>query len=159
VKGGYPMSYYKKVLQPGETVKFVGGLHWMIYRVAILLVAIAIAVHVLFMFVAGSGRGVEYPIELLILLYALFSFLRSWFVRSTTEIVVTDRRIIHKVGWIGRRTQEMNISKVETVDVDQGIGGRILGFGAVLIRGVGGSWEPLHYVGSPLMLRGAILVG
>ncbi|HEY4043133.1 MAG TPA: PH domain-containing protein, partial [Rhodopila sp.] len=52
------------------------------------------------------------------------SFLRSWFRRFTTEIVVTDRRIIYKMGWIARRTREMNITKVETVDVRQSVIGR-----------------------------------
>lgn len=89
----------------------------------------------------------------------IISFARCWFVRVTTEIVVTDKRIIHKVGWIARRTEEMNITKVETVDVDQGVVGRILGFGTVLIRGIGGSWEPLRRLASPLELRNAIIVG
>jgi uncharacterized membrane protein YdbT with pleckstrin-like domain len=92
-------------------------------------------------------------------LLTIISFARCWFVRVTTEIVVTDKRIIHKVGWIARRTEEMNITKVETVDVDQGVVGRILGFGTVLIRGIGGSWEPLRRLASPLELRNAIIVG
>ena len=78
---------------------------------------------------------------------------------ATTEIVVTDKRIIHKIGWIARHTEEMNITKVETVDVNQGIAGRIFGFGAVLIKGIGGSWEPLRHIALPLELRNAIIVG
>jgi uncharacterized membrane protein YdbT with pleckstrin-like domain len=90
---------------------------------------------------------------------ALLSCLRSWFVRVTTEIVVTDKRVIHKVGWIARHTEEINVSKVETVDVTQGVLERVLGSGTVLIRGIGGSWEPLRRVASPLRLRNAIIVG
>jgi uncharacterized membrane protein YdbT with pleckstrin-like domain len=90
---------------------------------------------------------------------ALVAFLGAWFVRVSTEIVVTDKRIIHKVGWIARRTEEINITKVETVDVAQGIVGRIFDFGTVLIKGIGGSWEPLRRVASPLQLRNAIIVG
>ncbi len=91
--------------------------------------------------------------------WPVVSFLSAWFVRVTTEIVVTDKRIIHKVGWIARRTEEINITKVETVDVAQGIVGRIFDFGTVLIKGIGGSWEPLRRVASPLQLRNAIIVG
>ena len=89
----------------------------------------------------------------------VISFLHPWFVRTTTEIVVTDKRIIHKVGWIARQTKEMNMTKVETVEVEQGFVGRILGFGTVLIIGIGASWEPLVYVASPLELRNAIMIG
>jgi len=95
----------------------------------------------------------------ILLILAAVSFLSSWFVRASTEIVVTDKRIIHKTGWISRQTQEMNITKVETVDVDQGLVGRALGYGQVSIRGIGGSWEPLRWIASPLQLRNAIMVG
>lgn len=153
------MAYYKQVLQPGETVKFVGGLHWIVYRTAILLVGLAIVLPVALIALSPSGAAAAMLASFALVLLAFISFLGAWFVRATTEIVVTDRRIIHKVGWIGRRTQEMNISKVETVDVDQGVAGRVLGFGSVLIRGIGGSWEPLTRIAAPLRLRGAIMTG
>ena len=76
--------------------------------------------------------------------------LGAWIRRRATEIVVTDRRVIFKRGLLGRHTVEMNVSKIETVDVEQGIGGRIWGYGTVLIRGTGSSFEPLVGVGSPL---------
>ena len=74
-------------------------------------------------------------------------------------MLVTDKRVLHKVGLIWRSTQEMNIAKVETVDVDQGIWGRLLNFGSVQVRGTGGSWEPMHLVTDPLAMRNAIMVG
>ena len=55
------------------------------------------------------------------------------------------------------RNPERRLS--ETIDVDQTILGRLLGYGPVLIRGVGSSWEPLRRVASPLELRNAIIVG
>jgi membrane protein YdbS with pleckstrin-like domain len=101
----------------------------------------------------------QLPILLILLLLSVMSFIPPWFRRATTEIVVTDKRIIHKVGWIASRTEEMNMTKVETVDVRQGVGGRMLGFDTVLIIGIGSSWEPLAFVSSPLELRNAIMVG
>ena len=41
----------------------------------------------------------------------------------------------------------MNVSKIETVDVEQGLGGRIWGYGTLLIRGTGSGFEPLVGVG------------
>ncbi|WP_158920755.1 PH domain-containing protein [Acidisphaera sp. S103] len=153
------MVYYTKVLQADETVRYVGGLHWTIYRNAILLAVVAVAALTACLSVSGDWQLIVLAVAGLFLLLAGVSFLGAWFVRITTEIVVTDRRIIHKVGWIARRTEEMNITKVETVDVSQGIGGRIFNYGTVAIRGIGGGWEPLRRVGSPLELRNAIVVG
>ena len=153
------MAYYTKVLQPDEKVKFVGDLHWTIYRDAILFGALAVVSLIAHLRLSADQAFIASIVAALFLLLAVVFFIRSWFIRATTEIVVTDKRIIHKVGWIARRTEEINITKVETVDVSQGISGRIFGFGTVLIRGIGGSWEPLRRVGSPLALRNAIIVG
>lgn len=153
------MTYYTKVLQPDEQVKYVGKLHWTIYRNAILLGILAVIVAGFTMKLTDNARALAWAVTAILAILALVSFIGAWFVRISTEIVVTDRRIIHKVGWIARRTEEINITKVETVDVAQGISGRIFDFGTVLIRGVGGSWEPLRRVASPLQLRNAIIVG
>ena len=153
------MTYYTKVLQPNENVKYIGELHWMIHRDAILFGVLAIASLIVYFWLPTDRSFIATIVAALFLLLAVISFVRSWFVRATTEIVVTDKRIIHKVGWIGRRTEEINITKVETVDVNQGVAGRIFDFGTVGIIGIGASWEPLRRVKSPLELRNAIMVG
>ena len=72
---------------------------------------------------------------------------------------MTDKRVIYKTGLLSRHTAEINISKIESVDVDQGILGRIFGYGTVFLRGTGASLEPLQDVADPIGLRNAILVG
>lgn len=153
------MTYYTKVLQPDEQVRYVGKLHWTIYRNAILLAVLTVIAAGFAMNLQDNERFVVFLAAAVLALLALISFLSAWFIRTSTEIVVTDKRVIHKVGWIARHTEEINITKVETVDVAQGVTGRILDFGTVLIRGIGGSWEPLRRVASPLQLRNAIIVG
>jgi len=153
------MKYYLKVLQPDEKVKYVGKLHWSIYRNAILFGILTVIAAGFCLSQSEDIRLGSAVIAAILAIVTIVSFIGSWFVRVTTEIVVTDRRIIHKVGWIARHTEEINISKVETVDVTQGIMERILGSGTVLIRGIGGGWEPLRRVASPLELRNAIIVG
>ena len=59
-------------------------------------------------------------------LAAAVTFASAWFRRWTTEIDVTDRRVVYKRGFINRHTVEMNMDKVESVDVDQSIMGRML---------------------------------
>lgn len=73
--------------------------------------------------------------------------------RRTTELVLTDRRIIAKRGFISRETVEMNLSKVESLHVSQGLMGRILNYGDVAVVGTGASLEPLRGVSRPLELR------
>ena len=59
--------------------------------------------------------------------------------RAMSEFVITNRRIIIKTGFIGRRTFEMNLSKIETVNVDQSIMARIFNYGIITIIGTGGT--------------------
>jgi uncharacterized membrane protein YdbT with pleckstrin-like domain len=153
------MTYYTKVLQPDESVKYIGKLHWTIYKNSILLGILTVIFAIAALNVTDDYRLGTLSVSGIVAFLTIISFLRSWFVRVTTEIVVTDKRVIHKIGWIARRTEEINVSKVETVDVSQGIVGRVLDFGTVLIRGIGGSWEPLRRVAAPLKLRNAIIVG
>jgi uncharacterized membrane protein YdbT with pleckstrin-like domain len=86
----------------------------------------------------------------------LWFWLRAFIDRATTEFAVTSRRVIYKDGLIRRRTSEMNLAAVESVDVVQGIVGRILNFGEVRIHGTGGSWEPYPLISDPLTFRSHI---
>ena len=87
---------------------------------------------------------------------ALYLTFRAWFHRWTTETDVTNMRVVHKTGFIKRRTFEMALDKVESVDVDQSIMGRILNYGNVTIKGVGEGKETISTIASPLAFRNAI---
>lgn len=71
----------------------------------------------------------------------------------TSEFAITTSRVIIKVGWIARRTMEMNINKIESINVIQGVWGRILGFGTIDIIGVGGTRESFSKIAKPLKFR------
>jgi len=81
--------------------------------------------------------------------------LAFWFNRWLSEFVITNRRIIIKTGFIARRTLEMNISKIESVNVDQSVMGRILNYGSMTIIGSGGTRETFHKISRPLAFRKA----
>jgi uncharacterized membrane protein YdbT with pleckstrin-like domain len=147
------MKYVEEVLQPGEKILFASTIHWLIYAPAILLLIVAIAAT--FQTVGGS-ESLWRGISLVCFAAALLSAARAWFKRWTTEIAVTDRRIIYKRGFIRRHTIEMNMDKVESVDVNQSLLGRILGYGDVLVRGTGVGFEPLQMIESPIELRNAV---
>lgn len=73
--------------------------------------------------------------------------------RSTCEFVITNKRIIIKKGWINKKTFELNLSKIESVNVDQGFIGRIFGYGTVRVVGTGGSSEIIENIKNPLEFR------
>lgn len=101
----------------------------------------------------ADDRTIIYVISGVLVLIAALSAFRAWFKQFTTEIAVTDRRIIYKTGFISRQTAEMNMHRVETVEVEQGIFGRLLNYGTVHVRGTGAGIENLKLIrkslGSP----------
>jgi uncharacterized membrane protein YdbT with pleckstrin-like domain len=158
------MSYYQKVLLPDEEVRAMGRLHWAIYIRSWILLAIGLIAGIAYFFLRPADETqsvvpayIAAGIAVLFLLLALFAWQSALIRRVTTEIVVTDRRIIFKEGFLRRRTMEMNLSKVETVDVIQSLWGRLFNFGSIVIRGVGSSYEPLPMIAEPLALRTAII--
>ena len=73
--------------------------------------------------------------------------------RNATEMAVTNKRIIIKVGFLTKRTVELFLSKVESVGVEQTLAGRVMGYGSMAVRGTGGTNEPFHHVANPLEFR------
>lgn len=73
--------------------------------------------------------------------------------KYTDEFAITNKRVIIKTGLISRKTFEMNHSKIESVNVDQGILGRILGYGSISIVGSGGTREVFPNIRKPLEFR------
>ena len=145
------MRYIDKILQPGERVLYSGKLHWVVYLPAIILALAALAALTL---TKGGATGLSWLIvSIACWLGAAVTFASAWFRRWTTEIDVTDRRIVYKRGLINRHTVEMNMDKVESVDVDQSVFGRLLNYGDITIRGTGEGIEPLHGIGAPLDFR------
>jgi uncharacterized membrane protein YdbT with pleckstrin-like domain len=96
---------------------------------------------------------------LIFLLFAAVAWVRAAIRQWTTELAVTDRRVIYKAGLISRHTLEMNRSKIESVDVNQSLLGRVLSFGTIIVRGTGGSLEPIRLVRDPLHFRSCITAG
>lgn len=84
--------------------------------------------------------------------YAIYAAIRL----ATLEWGVTDRRIIHKRGWIARHSDEMNLGSVETVELRQSVFGRLLGFGTVIVTGRGVSDVTFKAVDDPLTVKRGI---
>ena len=71
----------------------------------------------------------------------------------TTELAITNRRVIAKFGLIQRQTIELKVNKVESLSVNQGVIGRIFNFGSIVVVGTGGSNAPIPYIANPMNFR------
>jgi uncharacterized membrane protein YdbT with pleckstrin-like domain len=153
------MNYVRRVLQPGESVIHVTRLHWMIFIPAILWFTAAIVLLIAALTLDGDLRIGGEALAAFAAIFGLVAGIPALIRRSTTELAVTDRRVIYKSGVLARHTLEMNRSKVESVDVDQSVLGRILNFGTIVVRGTGGSLEPIRMISEPLAFRSHITAG
>jgi Bacterial PH domain len=128
------MSYIAKSLGNGEAVKYLAHKHWIVF----VLPVVAFCLSVLF------------PPALLITIPILFWV---WLVRRTTELGVTSRKVVGKWGVISRSTFEQRLEKVDSIQVNQGILGRILGYGTLQVHGSGLSMTPIPRISDPLAFR------
>jgi uncharacterized membrane protein YdbT with pleckstrin-like domain len=148
--------YIDEILQPDEKVLFTTRIHWVVYLPALVGWILAIA---LFALARGALEGITIlwlSLSGILALIALYWTLRAWFRRWTSETDVTTMRVVHKEGFIQRETFEMNLDRVESVDVSQSIAGRLLGYGDVTIVGVGDSERTIRMIGSPIQFRNHI---
>lgn len=76
---------------------------------------------------------------------------------KTTELAITSKRVIAKFGFISRRTVEINIKKVESIQVDQGILGRVFNYGTLVISGAGDPQAPIPGISEPMAFRRAFI--
>jgi uncharacterized membrane protein YdbT with pleckstrin-like domain len=151
------MSYVQRVLQPNETLIYATRLHWLVYARAVgLLIGAAV--------LAVGAERTENELRMALwagagglFVLAAVAGIAAGLRRASTELAVTDHRVIYKRGIVGRYTIEMARSKVESVDVVQSFLGRIFNFGTILVRGTGGTLEPFRDVEDPLRLRSAII--
>jgi uncharacterized membrane protein YdbT with pleckstrin-like domain len=150
------MRYIERILQPGEIVAYRGRIHWIIYLPSMIMMLLAVAS--LIGLAAAQTKTTGYSWLFVSGAFALgagVTLASAWFKRWTTEIDVTNRRIVYKVGFIKRHTVELNMDKVASVDVDQSIFGRLLNYGDITVHGTGDSdvIESLHNIGAPLDFR------
>ena len=124
------MSYIDRSLIEGETIRHRARVSWWSQFPLVLLGILTLVV--------GIG---------LILLIVAWVRVRS------TEFAITDKRVIAKFGFIRRNTVEINLDKVEALKVEQGLWGRFLNFGTLLISGAGTSVAPIPNIADPLVFR------
>jgi hypothetical protein len=157
------MSYIKASLVPGETVVYQTRLHWVVMLRHILLALLLFA---------GSGALLSYLLHhprlannsehlteggaAALLVFGLVAIFAGAVRRNATEMAVTTRRVVVKQGLGSRKTIEMLLNKIETIEISEPIVGRMLGYGSITIIGTGGTSEPFHRIAHPLQFRSEV---
>ena len=151
------MTYVQRVLQPNETLIYATRLHWLVFGRAIFLLVLALIALWGGAQIQGGFEMVLWIVAAALFALAVIDGAAAALRRTSTELAVTDHRVIYKRGLISRYTIEMARSKVESVDVVQSVLGRIFNYGTILVHGTGGSLEPFRNVEDPIRLRSAII--
>src|SRR5665213_3669473 len=131
--------------------------HWIVLLGPLVLLGLAAFLAIGTAVVLSSSPALGgYAAAGLVALVALFLLAGRMITRATTAFCVTDHRIIVKRGVLSLHTVELNVDKVESVDVDQSLLGRMFNYGEVTIHGVGARWDPIPLISDPLGFRNAI---
>ena len=148
------MTYIDRIVKPGETLLVSARPHWIMFLGAVPPLVVALAVAVWAALAAQTKlTPALYLGALLLLALGLMTLARRLLDWSTTEFGVTNHRVIVKRGLFSLHTVEMNVDKVESVDVDQTILGRLFNYGDITIRGTGETLERLRMIDHPLEFR------
>jgi len=147
------MGYIEESLLPGERVQWRTRLHWIIF----LWPALFFVAPFLMAILGGRGVGAGVPEFAAVfvpisLIWFIVGALSMW----TSEFAITDKRVLAKDGFIRRKTIEIFLAKVESVQLQQSILGRFLDYGTVVVAGTGASKNSLKNIESPLQFRRAL---
>lgn len=124
-------SYVEGALTKGEQVVHQG-------KVSLWSLLPLLLLGLLFIWAYGLG-----------LLFWIAAAIKYW----TTELAITNKRVIAKFGLISRETIEINLQKIESIQVKQGILGRIFNFGSIVVSGAGNPQAPIPGISNPLQFR------
>ncbi|MGH8288403.1 MAG: PH domain-containing protein [Steroidobacteraceae bacterium] len=157
------MRYIEASLIPGETVVYQTRLHWIVMLRHLLLGALLLAgsgallSHLLNQ--PRSGNFGEHLAEggaVALLVGGIAAIVAGVVRRNSTEMAVTTRRVVVKQGLVSRKTVELLLNKIETIEVSEPMFGRMLGYGSITMVGTGGTSEPFHKIAHPLQFRSEV---
>ena len=151
------MSYVEKNLISGERVLYITGLHWIVlFRTVLLGLVVGLpGLYLLFASITDKSRsaGAMGVAGVIMIVIAAVSVLTGIIAKRATEMAVTNRRVLIKTGFLSRKSYEILLTKIESIGIEEGILGRLLGYGSVVVRGTGGTPETFHKISHPSEFR------
>jgi uncharacterized membrane protein YdbT with pleckstrin-like domain len=143
------MSYLDDHLLDDEEIVYRARLHWTIFILPIIVVLLGIALAIVLRMYEPAYWYFGALLAGIGLLLAIGPAINY----TSTEFAVTNKRVLSKTGFIQRESDETLLSKVEAVSIDQGVLGRLLGFGTLTLTGSGGTEDSFPRIAQPLELR------
>lgn len=153
--------YLNRMLLPDEYVIYTARLHGVVYAFGLVLTALGVGVGrygaelLALLPLVPVPVPVPLPLPLttlaamaLIGLGALMLFF-AWLRQSTTELVVTNQRVISKHGLIATSVYEAMLTRITSIDIEQTVMGKLLNYGRVTVRGSSGGLAPLESLADP----------
>lgn len=137
------MGYIDANLLDGEQVIYRAKRHWMVFFRSTVWAFLA------FIFISSGSSGTGAFLVLLTIIDAIAALLEY----KTSEFGLTNRRVLIKVGFIRRKSLETLLPKVEGIQVDQGLFGRMFNYGTIIITGTGGTQSPFEKISNPFEFR------
>jgi hypothetical protein len=158
------MSYVDKNLVAGESVIYKTRLHWTVMMGHILVGCLLFWLPgALVLYYAFTQPGIDINnlhilegVGAALIVCGLVAIMMGSVRRNATEMAVTNRRVVIKTGLVGRRTVELMLNKVESIEVKETGFGRMLGYGTIVVIGTGGTPEPFYKVAHPLEFRSQV---
>ncbi len=171
------VDYIRQSISDGEELIHIAHFHWMymvgaflnaLFSFFLALFIIIIALKFEPMIFGTVNEGVTFTEQIMnlhagvkilaffIFVMGLLKFAQMMIIKATTEIGVTDIRLVYKRGLIARAVGEINIDRVEGVNVLQGVFGRLFGYGRVMVRGMGIGEVILPPIAQPIRFKKAI---
>jgi uncharacterized membrane protein YdbT with pleckstrin-like domain len=161
------LTYVEKNLISGEQILFRTRHHWIVMLGPLVIgtllefAGIAALIYALWSdrlpFTANqlppTARNLLLVLAFLLLVAGSIFTLYGVLKLNATEMLVTNKRVIVKTGIFTRRTFEMLLQRIESIGVEEPFWGRVLGFGTVILRGVGGTPDEFHIINHPLEFR------
>lgn len=163
IRSKSPMSYIDASLVPGESVVYQTRLHWIVMLRHILLGLLLFACSgALLTYLlkqprfGNAGKHLAEGGAAALLACGIVAIIAGAVRRNATEMAVTTRRVVVKQGLMSRKTIEMLLNKIETIEVSEPMAGRMLGYGSITMIGTGGTSEPFHKIAHPLQFRSEV---
>lgn len=148
------MSYIQKNLMANERVAYSTNLNWTLYLKSFILILFGSILYIDSL--QSVYRSLYSDLGVIFLFIGIFSTGLTYLKIKTFEFAVTNKRVLIKHGILRTQSFEIMLNKVEAIYVEQNIIDRIVNSGTIIIKGTGGSQNPLRNVDNPFQFRIAV---
>jgi len=144
-------TYVESILTKDEKILYEGQLHWAVYIQGVVLFLIGL------FFLSGINATQRNSAFVgfcsIFFALAILSLVKALTLRQTTELAITNKRVISKFGFIRRTTFEIILNKIEGVQLHQSVLGRVLGYSNLVVKGTGTGNAPIAFISNSKEFR------